>query len=221
MRALSLLSGGIDSSTVTTIAAEKHGPENVLAVTFDYGQTLRSELEAARKVADFLGVRHRVVHIASAFTHIQSALLEASGIDLPHVEHDGTLPPTNVPFRNGIFLSVLAGMAMSIGASAIYYGAHADDHEVGGYPDTTPEFTGAMTAAIGAGTGGAVRLFAPLQGLSRPEVVLRGSQLNVPYWLTWSCYDRGEKHCGDCASCRERKRTFRVAGIEDPTSYMR
>src|SRR5690606_8794320 len=118
VRALSLLSGGIDSSTVTTIAAEKHGPKNVLAVTFDYGQTLRSELEAARTFAECLVVRHRVVHIASAFTRIRSALLEASGIALPHVEHAVTLPPTNVPFRNGIFLSVLAGMAMSIGAGA-------------------------------------------------------------------------------------------------------
>ena len=218
-----LLSGGLDSSTACAIARD--GGFQLYAMTFDYGQRHRCELDAARRVAEVMAVvEHRVVQIdLRAFGG--SAL--TADIDVPK-DRDGDtadeIPTTYVPARNTIFLSYALAYAEVLGATDIFLGVNALDYS--GYPDCRPEFIQAFEAmaqlATKAGVEGTrpVNIHAPLIDMKKTEIIQLGMSLGVDYSLTHSCYDP-EQHgdpCGRCDSCRLRAAAFAELGIQDPLS---
>lgn len=222
MRAVVLLSGGIDSTTCLALAVEEFGAENVEALCLSYGQKHDKELQSAFKVARYYGVQ-LVEDEINPFQFSDCPLLKGRG-DIKHESYaeqleemggEGTVD-TYVPFRNGILLSVAAAFAYSIGADCVYYGAHADDAAGRAYPDCTPEFVAAMDEAIYEGTGHCVNVIAPLLMMNKAEVVATGLKLGAPYELTWSCYEGGDVPCGKCGTCIDRANAFKANGIEDP-----
>ncbi len=224
-KAVVLLSGGLDSATALAIARAEGFA--CCALSFDYGQRHRWELDAARAVAQAQGVvDHRVVCLdlsaAGGFGH--SALTDA--IDVPKDRpDDGGIPVTYVPARNTIFLSIALGLAEVVGAWDIFLGVNAVDYS--GYPDCRPAFVAAFeelanlaTASAGRGQS-RYRIHAPLVQLTKGQIIARGLELGVDYSLTHSCYDplEGGRPCGHCDSCRLRREGFRAAGSEDPLDY--
>lgn len=224
MKALVLLSGGVDSTTCLAIAIEKYTKEEVMALTVYYGQKHVKEIEASRKVAAYYGVKHKEIDLSQAFSLSDCPLLQQSDKEIKHESYAqqldeiggaGTLD-TYVPFRNGLFLSYAAAVAVSIGAGVIYYGAHADDAAGRAYPDCTPEFETAMSQAIYEGSGRTCNMEAPLLHLNKAAVVREGLRLHAPYQLTWSCYEGGERPCGSCGTCIDRAKAFAANGVADP-----
>lgn len=224
MKCVVLLSGGIDSTTCLAMAVEKYGKDEVLALTAYYGQKHSKELEAARNVAGYYDVVHQEANLSQAFSLSDCPLLKGSTQQIKHESYaeqlaeiggEGTIA-TYVPFRNGLFLSYAAAIAISVGASVIYYGAHADDAAGRAYPDCTPEFEQAMNTAIYEGSGRTCRLEAPLLAWNKAGVVREGLRLRAPYELTWSCYEGGHKPCGVCGTCIDRANAFAANGVTDP-----
>lgn len=222
-KALVLCSGGVDSTTLLAMAVEKYGAENVFALSISYGQRHEKEIESAKKVASHYGVEQRFLDLASIFTDSDCSLLLHSTQDVPEESYadqlaqtDGKPVSTYVPFRNGLFLSSAASMALSLDCEVVYYGAHHDDWAGNAYPDCSQEFVDAMNCAIVEGTGGELRLEAPFVQLSKADIVAQGLKLNVPYELTWSCYEGGEKPCGVCGTCIDRAAAFEANGTTDP-----
>lgn len=222
-KAVVLLSGGIDSTTCLALAIEKYGAENILALTVTYGQKHKKEIESAKKVAEHYGVKIIFQDLSDAFKFSDSSLLEGSSKKIRHESYaeqfsemggQGTVD-TYVPFRNGLFLSFAAAVAISFNAEIIYYGAHADDAAGRAYPDCTPEFQNAMQTAIYEGSGRVCNLVAPFINKTKAEIVAEGLKISVPYNLTWSCYEGGDKPCGKCATCIDRKKAFELNGVED------
>lgn len=223
MKALVLSSGGVDSSTCLGMAVAKYGKENVIALSVSYGQKHYKELEASKNVADYYGVEHLYMDLTSIFAYSNSSLLQHSSQEIPQEsyadqlkEQEGKPVSTYVPFRNGLFLSVAASIALSKGCSEIYYGAHADDAAGSAYPDCSVDFYESMQKAIYLGTGGMLCLEAPFISLPKAAVVEKGLELGVPYELTWSCYEGGEEPCGKCGTCLDRAKAFAANGVEDP-----
>lgn len=223
MRALVLCSGGLDSTTLLALAVEKFGNENVYALSISYGQRHEKELKAARDVARYYGVEQRFLDLSAIFSDSSCSLLAHSDQDIPkesyaeQLEQSSTsLVSTYVPFRNGLFLSSAASMALSLECSVLYYGAHHDDWAGNAYPDCSLGFVNAMNEAIVLGTGGELHMEAPFVQWSKADIVKKGLELNVPYELTWSCYEGGDKPCGVCATCIDRARAFELNGIIDP-----
>lgn len=223
MKALVLFSGGVDSTTCLAEAIEKYGNQEVLALSVGYGQKHTKELEAARKIVRYYGAAHKELDLAPIFADSDCSLLKGSDADIPHESYaeqlektDGQPVSTYVPFRNGLFLASAASIALSNGCCEIYYGAHCDDSAGNAYPDCSEEFNRAINAAIYLGSGNQLKVTAPFIGMNKAQVVARGLELNVPYELTWSCYEGGEKPCGVCGTCRDRAKAFRINGIEDP-----
>jgi 7-cyano-7-deazaguanine synthase len=215
-----LVSGGLDSATVLAIARERG--HRCHALSFDYGQRHRAELDAARRVAAAQGaVEHRVLAMPiGQFGH--SALTDPA-IAVPE-QPTAAIPVTYVPARNTIFLACALGHAEVIGARDIYIGVNAVDYS--GYPDCRPEFIAAFERVANLATKTAVegrhlRIHAPLIGLSKAEIIRRGIALGVDYAMTVSCYqaDDAGRACGRCDSCRLRRAGFEQAGIADPTRY--
>lgn len=220
-KAVVLLSGGIDSTTCLALAVKVYGADNVLALSLYYGQKHQKELECAKKVAAHYGVEHIVQQVANAFEYSDCTLLQGNA-DIEYgsyaeqqKEVEGAVA-TYVPFRNGLFLSYAAAIAVSVNAEVIYYGAHADDAAGSAYPDCTPAFEQAMCEAIFEGTGRTVTMEAPLLYMSKATVVANGLALGAPYQYTWSCYEGGDKPCGKCATCIDRQKAFEANGVEDP-----
>ena len=223
MKALVLCSGGVDSSTCLAIAVEKYGAENVLALSISYGQKHSKELTAAESIAAHYGVRLKTLDLSVIFEGSDCSLLKSSGRDIPTESYeeqlkatDGKPVSTYVPFRNGLFLSCAASVALAAGCEEIYYGAHGDDAAGNAYPDCSSEFNESMGRAIYLGSGNQLRVTAPFIGMSKAQVVKRGLELKVPYELTWSCYEGKDKPCGVCGTCRDRKAAFEANGITDP-----
>lgn len=223
MRALVLCSGGVDSTTLLAMAVDKYGSENVVALSISYGQRHEKELKAARDVARYYHVEQRFLDLAAIFADSSCSLLAHSEKDIPRESYaeqleqaDTKLVSTYVPFRNGLFLSSAASMALSLECSVLYYGAHHDDWAGNAYPDCSREFVAAMNNAIKEGTGGELHVEAPFVEWSKADIVKKGLELNVPYELTWSCYEGGDKPCGVCATCIDRKRAFELNGSIDP-----
>lgn len=222
MKAVVLLSGGIDSTTCVAMAVNDYGAENVKALCLSYGQKHSKELESARKVAKHYGIQ-LIEESVDCFKFSNCSLLEGrEDIDhesyaeqLAKLDGEGTVS-TYVPFRNGILLSIAVAYAYSIDADLVYYGAHADDAAGRAYPDCTPEFVNSMNEAVFWGTGKKVKVIAPLLMMNKAEVVKIGLDLNAPYELTWSCYEGGEKPCGKCGTCIDRMNAFKANGIVDP-----
>lgn len=222
-KALVLCSGGVDSTTLLAMAVGKYGAENVYALSISYGQRHEREIDSARKVADYYGVEQRFLDLASIFADSNCSLLSHSDEEIPEesyaeqlAENGGGTVSTYVPFRNGLFLSSAASMALSLGCSVLYYGAHSDDWAGSAYPDCSPAFVAAMNEAIVQGTGGELRLEAPFVQFSKADIVRQGLALGVPYELTWSCYEGGGVPCGACATCIDRVRAFEENGVVDP-----
>lgn len=230
MKALVLSSGGVDSTTCIGIAVDKLGKENVSTVSVFYGQKHAKELECANKVAKFYGVKHYELDLSSIMKYSNCPLLKGSTEKIKHesyaeqIEENGEgMVSTYVPFRNGLMLSSVATLAMSIYPNEeveIYLGAHADDSAGRAYADCSEEFTDAMKEAIYIGTYEKVIVKAPLVNMTKAEVVKTGLKLKVPYELTWSCYEGGEKQCGTCGTCIDRKNAFKQNGVKDPIEYM-
>lgn len=222
-KALVLCSGGVDSTTLLAMAVERYGAENVYALRVFYGQKHERELLAARQVAEHYGVEQRYLDLSIIFAESDSSLLAGSSQAVPHEAYakqiddaSGDTVSTYVPFRNGLFLSTAASIALSLDCSFVCYGAHADDWAGCAYPDCSPEFVGAMARAIDTGTGGALQLVAPFVNWSKARIVEEGLKLGVPFELTWSCYEGGDEPCGACATCLDRQRAFELNGTVDP-----
>jgi len=219
--AVVLLSGGIDSSTLLFFLKEKI--KDIRALTLVYGQKHSREVEAARKVAERASVEQLVVDISTIRPLVSKSALISSEIKVPEVpgdaEHYETLKTTIVPNRNAIFLSLAVAYAITLDYDAVAYAAHWSDRGI--YPDCREEFVEAFEEAMQIGTNRRIRILAPFVFMDKAEIVKLGSAIGVPYELTWSCYVGGNVHCGTCSSCRERKRAFQEAGVQDPTVYAR
>ena len=229
MRALVLSSGGLDSTTCVGIAVDKYGAKNVTTASIIYGQKHVKEIESSEKVAQFYGLKHIVLDLSEIFKHSDCSLLTHSSKCIEHksyaeqtAESENGRVQTYVPFRNGLLLSTAAALADSLYPNedvVIYYGAHADDAAGRAYADCSPEFAQAMNEAIQIGTYEKIKVEAPLINMNKAEVVKTGIGLGVPFQLTWSCYEGGEKQCGTCGTCIDRKNAFRANNIEDPVAY--
>lgn len=217
MKALVLLSGGMDSVTALHHAAAEH--EVTDALSFDYGSKHNHrEIPFARHHAEKLGVKHTVIPLQFIGEHFVSDLLESGG-DIPdgHYEEE-SMKRTVVPFRNGIMLSIAAGFAESRGAEGLVIAAHAGDHAI--YPDCREPFMQAISDAIRVGTYAGVQVLRPFIALTKAQIAARGAALGVDFAQTWSCYKGGGIHCGTCGTCVERREAFLVAGLSDPTEYL-
>ena len=216
MKALVLLSGGMDSVTALYHAAAEH--EVTEALSFDYGSKHNHcEIPFARHHAAALGVRHTVIPLSFIGEHFTSDLLQSGGaIPDGHYEAE-SMKRTVVPFRNGIMLSVAAGFAESRGAEALVIAAHAGDHAI--YPDCREPFLQAMSDAIRLGTYAGVQVLRPFIAMTKAQIAARGAALGVDFAQTWSCYKGGAIHCGTCGTCVERREAFALAGLSDPTEY--
>jgi 7-cyano-7-deazaguanine synthase len=219
-KAVILLSGGLDSATVVAMArADGYA---CYTMSFDYGQRHRAELQAAERVAEQLGVvEHKV--IGMNLNGIGGSALTDSSIAVPESLAEG-IPVTYVPARNTLFLSLALGWAEVLGARDIFIGVNAVDYS--GYPDCRPEFIAAFEVLANLATkagveGQGFRIQAPLQAMSKGEIVVAGLHLGVDYALTVSCYQADEqgRACGKCDSCRLRAAGFAQAGVTDPTRY--
>ena len=217
MKALVLSSGGVDSTTALGMAIAKYGKENVIALSISYGQKHDKEIQAASAVAKYYGVEQLFLDLSLIFSYSNSSLLKQSTEEIPEesyaeqIKETGGSKPvsTYVPFRNGLFLSSAASIALSKGCGVIYYGAHA-------YPDCSPVFNNAMNEAIWEGSGRQLRIEAPFVNMNKADIIRTGLELGVPYELTWSCYEGGEKPCGKCGTCIDRAAAFAANRVEDP-----
>jgi 7-cyano-7-deazaguanine synthase len=219
-RAVILLSGGLDSATVVAMA--RADGYSCYTMSFDYGQRHRAELDAAARVARDLGVvEHKVIGIN--LNGIGGSALTDDSIAVPETLGEG-IPVTYVPARNTVFLSLALGWAEVLGARDIFIGVNAVDYS--GYPDCRPEFIEAFERLANLATkagveGDGFRIQAPLQNLSKADIVKAGTRLGVDYGLTVSCYqaDAQGRACGKCDSCRLRAEGFASAAVADPTRY--
>ena len=229
MKAVVLSSGGLDSTTCLALAVKNHGAENVVTVSLFYGQRHSKELECANKVAKHYGVKHFEKDISTVMEFSNCSLLSHStekvqeGAYADQIkENDQGRVTTYVPYRNGLLLSIAAAIADSLFPGEevkIYYGAHADDAAGNAYADCSPEFVESISKTINIGTYGNISVEAPFINLNKAGVVKAGLELNVPYELTWSCYNGGEKACGKCGTCIDRLEAFRANGVTDPIKY--
>jgi 7-cyano-7-deazaguanine synthase len=219
-RAVVLVSGGLDSAT--TLAMARSDGHECYALSVDYGQRHRVELDAARRVAVALGAHeHRIMRVDLA--GIGGSALTDESIDVPVTAADG-IPITYVPARNTLLLSLALAWAEVIGARDLYVGVNAVDYS--GYPDCRPAFIAAFTRLAGVATkagveGADFRIHAPLIELSKAEIIRRGLALGIDYGVTVSCYqpDAAGRACGRCDACRLRRGGFEAAGVADPTAY--
>lgn len=219
-KAVVLLSGGLDSATVVAMA--KAQGYSCYTMSFDYGQRHRAELQAAERVASQLGVvEHKVIGLN--LNGIGGSALTDSTIDVPETPEEG-IPVTYVPARNTVFLSLALGWAEVIGARDLFIGVNAVDYS--GYPDCRPEFIEAFERMANLATKAGVEgqgfsIQAPLQNLSKAQIIQEGIRQGVDYAITVSCYQADDegRACGKCDSCRLRKAGFQAAGVEDPTRY--
>lgn len=211
---LLVLSGGLDSTTLLYDYADSIA----LAVTFQYGSNHnKREAAFAKYHCDKLGIEHIEIDLAFMGKYFKSSLLDGAEA-IPEGNYDeDNMKSTVVPFRNGIMLSVAAGLAESRGLKNVMMANHSGDHAI--YPDCRPEFVKAMTAAIEAGTYEGVKLVAPYTDITKADIVSRGAKLGIDYSKTYSCYKGGVHHCGVCGTCRERKEAFTMAGVKDDTIY--
>ncbi len=211
---LLVLSGGMDSTTMLHDYKERIAA----AVTFDYGSNHNArEIECARENCRMLGIEHIVIPLSFMKEYFKSSLLEgADAIPEGHYADDN-MRSTVVPFRNGIMLSVAAGLAESRGLRHVMLANHGGDHTI--YPDCRPRFVDAMSEAIRMGTFEGLTILAPYTHITKSDIAARGRKIGMDYSLTYSCYKGGELHCGRCGTCVERREAMADAGIEDPTRY--
>jgi 7-cyano-7-deazaguanine synthase len=226
-----LSSGGVDSTTCLGLAVYEYGAANVTSVSMYYGQKHKRELAAASKVAEHYNVKHIELDLSVIFKHSNCPLLGHSTQEVPEGDYADQIGrsvngmvSTFVPFRNGMFLSAAASLAVSLFPDEevyIYIGAHADDAAGNAYADCSENFIDSMNDAIYLGTYGKVSIKAPFAGCNKAQIVAKGlsPQLSVPYHLTTSCYNGREKACGKCGTCIDRVKAFRINNAIDPIDY--
>ncbi len=208
------LSGGVDSTTLLY----EYREEVACAVGFDYGSKHNAqELAAAKAICRELEIPYLIIPLAFIGEYFRSDLLLSGGEMQLGDYSEENMSSTVVPFRNGIMLSILAGLAESRDLQQVLIANHFGDHAI--YPDCRESFVKPMGEAITAGTSNGVKLVAPYTTFTKAEIVARGTRLGVPYGKTYSCYQGGERHCGRCGTCRERHEAFVANGLEDPTLY--
>lgn len=210
-----IVSGGMDS--ITLLYDRKD--EIALGISFDYGSKHNAkEIPLAKMHCERLGIKHITIELGFMQKYFESSLLQG-GEEIPEGHYaDENMKSTVVPFRNGIMLSIAAGIAESNGLKKVLIANHGGDHAI--YPDCRPEFISAMSAATKAGTYVDVEVVGPYTSITKSDIARRGKELGIDYTETWSCYKGGEHHCGKCGTCVERKEALADAGIEDKTIYM-
>jgi 7-cyano-7-deazaguanine synthase len=209
-----IVSGGMDS--ITLLYDKKD--DIALGVSFDYGSNHNArEIPFAELHCRRLGIKHITIKLDFMKKYFKSSLLEGADA-IPEGNYDEeNMKSTVVPFRNGIMLAIACGLAESHGLQRVMMANHAGDHTI--YPDCRPGFVDAMSEAMKQGTFNGVTVEAPYTNISKADIARIGKRLGINYAETWSCYKGGEKHCGKCGTCRERKEALAEAGIEDPTEY--
>lgn len=209
-----VLSGGMDSVTLM----HENRDRIAVAVTFDYGSNHNArEIECARRQCALLGIEHIVIPLSFMGQYFKSSLLSGAD-DIPEGHYaDENMKSTVVPFRNGIMLSVACGLAESRGLKHVMIANHGGDHAI--YPDCRRGFVEAMSEAMREGTYDGISIIAPYTDITKSDIARRGAELGVDYSLTYSCYKGGERHCGRCGTCVERREAFNDAGLKDPTLY--
>jgi len=217
-KAVVVHSGGMDSTTLLMETIRGGMYAEVFSFGVNYGQKhARRELDCAARICADLQIGRVVADLrAAASCFMGSALTGLGAVPEGHYKHE-SMKATVVNNRNMVILSLAAAFAQSVGAMAVYYGAHAGDHAI--YPDCRKEFYSSCAVTIGYATDDAVRLFAPYGAWNKERIVRRGELLRVPWSITWSCYNGRERHCGKCGTCVERREAFQLAGVVDPTEY--
>lgn len=209
-----IVSGGMDS--ITLLYDRKD--EIAMGISFDYGSKHNAkEIPLAKMHCERLGIKHITIELGFMQKYFESSLLQG-GEDIPEGHYaDENMKSTVVPFRNGIMLSIAAGIAESNGLKKVLIANHGGDHAI--YPDCRPEFISAMSAATKAGTYVDVEVVGPYTSITKGDIARRGKELGIDYAETWSCYKGGDVHCGKCGTCVERKEALAEAGITDTTIY--
>jgi 7-cyano-7-deazaguanine synthase len=220
--AVVLVSGGLDSMVVAALAVE--AGHELIALTIDYNQRHRIELEAAARIATHLGATRHIV-LPLDLTRFGGSSLTDNAMSIPKEGVQPGIPSTYVPARNTIFLSLALGLAEATGARAIHIGVNALDYS--GYPDCRPEFVAAFETLANLATkagveGDSFRVHTPLLHMSKADIAAEAARLGMDAGMSWSCYDPqpGDLHCGRCDSCRLRSKGFEEAGLPDPTRYV-
>ncbi len=209
-----IVSGGMDSITLLYEQRERI----TLGISFDYGSNHNArEIPFAELHCKRLGIKHITVKLDFMHQYFKSSLLDgADAIPEGHYADDN-MKSTVVPFRNGIMLSIAAGIAESQGLSNVFMANHGGDHTI--YPDCRPEFVGAINEATRLGTYANVTVSAPYTNITKGDIARRGAALGIDYSETWSCYKGGDRHCGKCGTCVERREALAEAGVTDATEY--
>jgi 7-cyano-7-deazaguanine synthase len=218
LKAIVILSGGMDSTTTLFIAM--HQGYEVIPIHFNYGQrTEKRELKSFNDICEFVGIKNKYIIDIPFFKQIGASALVDKNLKVPTDGLKPGIPITYVPFRNGIFLSIAAAVAEKEGASAIFIGVVEEDSS--GYPDCREDFIKKMQDAINAGTKPEtnIEIKTPLIHLKKEDIVKEAVKYNVPLELTWSCYQNEDEACGVCDSCRLRLKGFEKAGIKDKIPY--
>ena len=217
MKVCVLLSGGMDSVTAFYAALAEH--EVIAALSFDYGAKHNArEIPWAAWHAGRAQVPHEVIVLDFINRLFQSDLLKSGG-EIPDGHYaEASMKQTVVPFRNAILLAIATGYAESIGAQGLVIAAHGGDHAI--YPDCREPFMQAMGQAMAEGTYAKIELLRPFIATDKAGIARLGAQLGIDYATTWSCYKGGERHCGTCGTCVERREAFLLAGLADPTDYL-
>jgi len=219
-RVVATVSGGLDSVTLAhVLAGEGH---ELVCVSFDYGQRHARELDCAGACAERLAADHHVLDLRAVGSLLSGSALTDRTVDVPEGHYaDESMAATVVPNRNAIMLSVTVGIAVARSAGAVATAVHAGDHPI--YPDCRPAFIEAFEREARLANEGFIdpgfRVLAPFVDLTKDEIVRIGDRIGVPFAETWSCYVGGDRHCGRCGTCVERREAFELAGVADPTEY--
>lgn len=216
MKTAIVFSGGLDSTVLSYMLAEKG---TISLLTFNYGQIHATEIHAARTIAHILGAEHEIIDISGIKSLLKGSSLTDSRIPVPMKAYDKeTMSLTVVPNRNAIMLSIAWGFATSNGYDAVACGVHTGDHYI--YPDCRPEFLKSIHETLKLATESPnMELLTPFYNKTKAEIVKIGHNLDVPFDLTWSCYQGGKIHCGECGTCTARKQAFLDADVIDHTKY--
>lgn len=220
-RSVTVVSGGLDSVVMACLLASRGVEQTV--ISFNYGQRHARELEYAARTAEALGARHHLVDLSALAGVLTGSALTDADIEVPDGHYsDESMRATVVPNRNAIFLSIATGLAVSISADAVAIAVHAGDHPI--YPDCRPAFITAFERQARIANEGfarpGLRIEAPFLTSTKADIVRLGAELGVDFSATWSCYRGGDRHCGTCGTCVERREAFRDAGVVDPTEYV-
>lgn len=224
MKALVLVSGGLDSSVALAMAVKNYGKENVTALSITYGQRHDKETECAKEICEHYDVPLYIKDLSDIYSMSNCTLIGHDKV-IPvgsyhnqiNSQEDG-IPSTYVPFRNGLFISYASAFAYMNNIDFVFIAIHRTDSEAA-YPDCTPEFSEYMQKAVMYGTGRKVVVKSPFVNMTKANIVETGLSWDVPFDKTWSCYEGSEKPCGKCSTCIDRIEAFKLNGFKDPLNY--